>query len=76
MEENGGGGGEDGNKETDKTQASLLPGAELWKTNLEILSHKISIEDTKLRGPKGPLKGGGQSKGSQRLCHSGESKTA
>lgn len=30
-------------------------GLRLWKTNLETLSHKISIEDIKPRGPEGPI---------------------
>lgn len=30
-------------------------GLRFWKTNLETLSHKISIEDVKPRGPKGPI---------------------
>lgn len=30
-------------------------GLRLWKTNLETLSHKMSIEDIKPRGPEGPI---------------------
>lgn len=51
-------------------------GLRLWKTNLETLSHKISIEDTKLGGPEGTTEEGCQSEGSQSLCRSSEIKTA
>lgn len=49
-------------------------GLRLWKTNLETLSHKISIEDIKPRGPKRPTEERRPEPGSQRLSHSVKSK--
>lgn len=47
--------------ETDKTQASLCSrGWGLWKTNLETLSHKISLKTLSLEALRDPLKRGGR----------------
>lgn len=45
-------------------------GTRLWKTNLETLSHKISIEDIKPRGAKQPTEERRLEQVSQRLSHS------
>lgn len=44
-----------GGQRQKKPRQVCSQGLRLWKTNLETLSHKISIEDVKLRGPKGPI---------------------
>lgn len=73
------GGGEEGvmaRRRLTKPRQVCFQGLRLWKTNLETLSHKISIEDTNPRGPQGPLKEGDKSEGFQRLYCSSEIKTA
>ena len=76
MENRGGEEGKKARKGMTKPRQVCSQGLRLWKTNLETLSHKISIKDTKPRGPEGPLKRGGQCEGSQRLHYSSKIKTA